>query len=253
MAKTLFLLSFLFLFGCISYQGKLTTFLDYLPAGNIKSVDEEQSQEKKPAKKGIAKYTKKDGHDVTFARSWSYVLNRNNIWWRYIGVRASITNPNKFFRFDMTVLKSPTVTLYNDRGFGLQTDGRFLIGSRTDYMDVLSIKKKTYFIISPCFSAPVARYDFDIDFGSKLRVNTNIELRTGIGYEWFITYSHGQYDIYVPGGELEDVYLPNNITDDSFLTQINTLDINIEPVHFETSILFNSNEVRLSFGIGAIW
>lgn len=246
MMNRVFAFCIIFLMGCISTQGKLTTFIDYLPGDQA-----EAPTKQKVKKKSIKKYNTKSGHDLTFSREWNYVLGNDGGVARYSGIKTSITNPNRFFRFSMTALMSPTIVVYNDRGFGPQPSST--TKSHQEGVQVLSIQKQTYFVFLPSLSAPVIRYDLDVNFGSKLKVHTNIEFRTGLGYEWRIIYSHGVYDVYLLGDALYDIYLPNDIKNETYFTQINTLDINIEPIHFETNLVLNRGEFRLSFGMGAIW
>lgn len=242
MKNKIFVLCIIFLSGCVSTQGKLTTFVDYLHGDRQNPDQEEASKKKKKKKRRLKKYTEQDGHDLTFARTWSYPLNGDLKGERYTGVKATITNPNDFFRFNLAVLMSPTLIISEESS----SEGGGLV-------EIVSTRSENFYIISPSLSAPVVRYDLDLSFGSGLRVKTNIEFRTGIGYEWRIIYISGIHDLYILGEEVEDVYLPSNISNDSYLSQGNTLDINIGPVHFEANLMFSGDEIRLSYGIGAGW
>ncbi|OGH65544.1 MAG: hypothetical protein A3A89_02390 [Candidatus Magasanikbacteria bacterium RIFCSPLOWO2_01_FULL_33_34] len=244
-----FLCVFYVLFiGCISTQGKMTTFLDYLPGGGEVSIQDKNTPDvknKKEEKKHLQKYTMGSGHDITVARSRSYILNGERKGKRYTGLRLTITNPNKFFRFGLSALLSGTRTIYSSEN---------IVNELTmGLAEVISIKKEKFFIFIPSLSAPLIRYDVDLNFGSRLVLNTNIELRTGMAYEWRIIYTHNVHDLYVLGTELATVYLPNDVSNETYPGSISTLDINIEPVHFETDLFYSKNEIRLSFGIGVIW
>jgi len=250
--KNLFAFCVVFSMGCISAQGKRTTFVDYFPVVGEDMEQGHSSDKSQARKKRMQKYTEKGGHDLTFARAWSYALNNELKGKRYTGARMTLTDPDMFFRFGISVFMSPTITTYNDRGFGPEPEKRAVI-LKDSYLSVLTMKQEVFFVISPSLTAPLIRYDLDLRLGSRLVVHTNVELRSGIGYEWRIPYKHSVSDIYVLGDELQDVYLPSNISSRSYLSQVNTFDINIRPVHFEIGLTFNRNEHHLSLGIGAVW
>ncbi len=250
MTNKLFAFCLIFMVGCISVEGKKTTFLDYFPKVQ-KTPWPSYDKDKEKTPKHMKKYTEKGGHDLTFARAWSYVLNNDMKGKRYTGARITLTDPDMFFRFGISAFMTPTITLENNRGFGPEPEKAD--DSSGSYVSVLSLKQEIFYIITPSLTAPLIRYDLDVSLLSRFIVHTNVELRTGVAYDWWILYKHSVSDVYILGNQLQDVYLPNDTGSRSYFSHISTLDVNVRPVHFEVNLLLNSRESRYSLGIGAIW
>ena len=266
MFKSIFIAFVMMLVGCVSFKNnKVTTLSNYAPGGDKHNAAQKENGEtaKCPAKKNkpncrdCGKKTnqpEKKGHLVSFTRSWGFVthkLKEVNSPDDYFGVSFSITNPNKFFRFQTLAMMSNTSAAENQ--VSLSTQGLGTRSSYSGYVDVESIQKKTVFVILPILSAPLVRYDFDLQFGSRLTVDINLELRTGLGYEWRINYKHSESNIDVLGEGLNNVYLPSSISNESYLTQTTTLDLNIEPFHSELNYLVNQYETMFYLSLGGIW
>lgn len=275
MSRKIIILLVLCLSGCISFKNsKVTTLSDYMPGGNDHGVAEQEKSDstlntnKETSKQAECPTKKNDdchddkntktnsAHAVTLGRSWGFITNKfkeKTSADRYFGISFTITNPNKFFRFKVLTMMTNTQVVENEI---LLNSSSYSLNSQSPNLyvvDVETVRKKTVFVILPILSAPLVRYDFDLRLGPILNVDANLELRTGIGYEWRINYMHSETDINVLGAELNNVYLPSDISNDSYVTQTTTIDLNFEPLHFEANYIVNRYEMMFYLSLGGIW
>ena len=105
----------------------------------------------------------------------------------------------------------------------------------------------------PSVTIPIVHYKVKFGFGSEPNIESSIELRTGMAYDFYIHYNHSDYFISFLDGQEKKIALPNDVTDNGYFSNITSINLDLAPAHFEMNLILNTNEIKTAVGIGLVW
>ncbi len=192
-------------------------------------------------------------HFISFARVWSLVLTGERAGTVYPGFSLTGTIPSNLFSFSLMFttskdyLESTTIEPIN-----APEEIRKLIP-----MERLGVIRTANwardYIIMPSVTVPVVRYKLKFGPGTVPSITTTAELRTGIAYDLYLQYKHGDYYVSLLDGEEKKLSLPSSIKDSGYLSSLTTVNLDLAPFHLDASLIINTKECKLAFGLGLIW
>lgn len=226
---------FVFLFcatSCAAPIEKFTTIKDYPP----QKEKESEVKQSKPE------------HDVTFTKLWFIVMNKKRAGDVYSGISTSVANTDGFFKFKLMISVSDQHTKSNSKDKLATPDGLQIIIPEENIAEIDTEHRIKYFILMPSLTFPFARYELPTRFSTP-----RIEARTGIGYDWYISYLEGGHDVTIFDGKKKKLTLPDGLSDDGYLSSISSIDLDIKPLHCEANLILNSKQIKAALGLGVIW
>lgn len=192
-------------------------------------------------------------HHFVFVKVWSIVLNGKYAGEVYHGFSFTGSSKDQLLAFQLMATAS---------GDFVESTQIELVEAPKELQSFISIKslakieienRLKNFIIMPGITIPLFNYKLKFGFNSGPVFNYNMELRSGFAYDFYIHYKHSDYRVTLLNGEEKKIGLPSSISDDGYLSNITTLNINLPPAHLEANLILNTNEIKTAVAIGLIW
>lgn len=222
--------------GCATPQGKLTTALDYFPG-----------------KKGVTNTPQNLEHNLNFARTRGYVLHGKYSGESYPGFSFTATNRNNLFSFKLMMMVSKDhLESIGDESVKVPEE----VQQYVPIKDIAKIETRNQvrdLIFVPSITVPLLRYELKLGFGSEPNVNTSLELRSGLAYDFHAHYYHSDYRISLFDGGEKKIVLPRRVSDDGYYSYISSVNLDIAPLHLGADLVVNAEESKVMLGVGLVW
>lgn len=187
------------------------------------------------------------------SKVWNYVLTGPYEKEVYHGISLTGTSPNNLFSFKLMFTVSRELSESTSvENVPMPEDLQYFLPYKS-LVRIDTEHKLTNIVIMPAVTVPIVHYKLKLGFGSEPVFNTSIELRTGLAYDINLYFRYSNHKIILFEGKENKIYLPNSLSDKGVFGSITTINLDVDPFHFETNFIINPDEVKIALGVGLVW